>query len=682
MTKPALEKVKPVALLLLILMSAFVSLSLVPQAFAAASIISMAPTAGNIGTLVNLKGNISNTGGTYEIRFDNNVIASGTAQGIDVNASFLIPEATSGNHTIMLLDTATTENSTQTFTISTAYTIKADMPVLPKQWQEGDSVTLNVTMTGANATTTYGADIGVTTPSNTSSLKTIELITSTAGTAIATLLYPNDFPTGANTSLVGMYTASFNDTFAGKLASDTFTIGLTNSTEYHRTHQIDVKAVYQPFENVSVSVYGNVQYYTENVTASDTGIAHFTNWTVPNDAMIDTYTVRIASISNLTQKTPNDIQNFTVPGFAVTLTTLNLAGEPAQEIVFKAVEKGITAGSNISNYLGILYLRLEVGTFNCEARYRNVRVGEGPITITEETAINFTCSLTNLRISVTDNATNPIPDAKVFLFPENLTRTTDLNGTVTFTSLLPNATYTLNASRYEMLFNTTTISQLPQVAWAEVPITCPTLTLQVNAIDAGGNLINGALVKIVELTGGLQFEGTTSNGIVIHDFVFGRYKVEVYFEGTRLNQTTVDLNQTIVTVPIRCELFGLAISVRIIDYFGQPIPNANVTLQRDRYWASSLTGGDGNVAFSNVIGGDLQVVVYLSGQSQPCVATTAGISNSTTVEIKIDRYTSLAGFLVETNQLATMIIVIIAVAFMLALEIYRRRRFKQQKSET
>jgi hypothetical protein len=682
LTKSALKKIKPAAILLLILMSTFMTLSQLPKASAAASITSMTPASGNVGTLVNLKGNISSTDGTYEIRFDGNVIKSESAKGIDVNASFVIPEATSGNHTIMLLDTATINNATQIFTVSTAYIISVDELAFPKQRQEGDSATLNVTMTGANASTTYGADIRVATPSNTSSLKTIELATSAAGTAMATLVYPNDFPTGANTSLVGTYTASFNATFAGELASDTFTIGLTNATQYHRNEQIDVKAVYQPFENVTVSVYGNVQYYTENVTASDAGIVRFTNWTVPNDAMIYTYTARIVSISNLTRKTPDDIQNFTVSGFAVNFTTLNLAGEPVQEIVFKAVEKGITAGSNISNYNGILFLRLEAGTFDCEARYRNVRVGEGQVTITADSAINFTCSLTNLRVLVTEYTTKPIPDAEVFLFPENETLSTDLNGTVAFTSLLPNATYTLNASRYDMLFNTTTILQLPQVPWAEVPIICPTLTMQINAVDAAGNPINGALVKIGELTGGPQFEGTTANGMITHDFVFGRYKVEIYFEGTRLNKTTVDLNQTVVTVPIRCELFGLAVSIRIIDYFGQPIPNANVTLQRDSYRASGLTGGDGNAAFSNVIGGDLQVTVYLSGQSQPCVATTTGIATSKTVEIKIDKYTSLAGFLVETDQLITVLIVIIAVVFILALEIYRRRRFKQQKSET
>jgi hypothetical protein len=682
LTKPALKKVKPTAILLLILMATFMSLSQLPKTSAAASIISMTPTSGNVGTLVNLEGNISSPGGTYEIRFDGTTILSRSAVGTDVTVSFRVPDATTGNHVVMLFDVSAAENATQNFTVSEAYGLKAEVPTLPKQLQEGDSVTLNVTVTGGNPTTLYAANIRVENPSNVSSSQLVNFTTSATGSGGATLWYPDEFPTGANTSIAGNYTAFFNSTFSTLLETDTFIIGLTNSTIYHRNQAIDVKAVYEPFENVTVSIAGNVVYYPENVTADNTGIIHFTNWTVPNDAMIDTYTVRITSISNLTRKTPSDIQNFTVPGYTINFTTVNLAGEPVPNVTFSAVEKGITAGSNVSNSIGMLLLRLESGTFDCEARYKSIRVGEGQVTITEEAAVNFTCSLTNLRVLVVDAQANRIPDVKVFLAPDNKTLTTALNGTVAFTSLLPNITYTLNSSRYDMLFNTTAVSELPATAWYETSIICPTLTMQVNVVDVSGNPINNAVVKIGEFIGGLQFEGTTVNGVVTHDFIFGRYNVEIYFEGTRLNKTTVDLNSTLVTVSIKCELFGLTVTFRVVDYFGQPIPNANVTLQRDQYRASSFTGGDGSATFNNVIGGDLQVAVYLSGQSQPCEATTAGITNSTTIEIKIDKYTLVAGLVVETSQLATVIIIVLVVVFILALELYRRRRSKQPKAET
>jgi hypothetical protein len=675
LTKLTPKTAKPLVLILLIIATTLTTLTFTPQVKATTTIISMDPTYGYVGTLVNLQANITSTNGQYEIKLDETLITSGTATENDVNATFNIPDATQGDHNVTVFDVDNGENATAIFNIDTAYLLKTNAPALPTQLQEGDPVTINATITGGTQTTLYTANLTVTNPNNTKYTVPVNITTSEAGTGIVYLTYPDQF-TSASTNLTGTYTATYNETSA----STTFFIGLTKSAEYHRTQTIDVKAVYQPFENVTVAISGNFIYNIENWTADDTGIIHYTNWTVPEDALIDTYTVRITS--NLTKKTPEDAQNFTVPGYAIDFTTRNLAEEPVIEVTLKAIENGVLATSNTSDYNGYLRLRLESGTYVCEAYFRGIRVGENSITITGDTSLNFSCSLTNLRVIVTDNNSNPIPEVTVNLIEENKTLTTNLNGTVAFTSLLPNNTYTLNSSRYNMPFDTTTIPELPAAAWYNASIILPMLTLQVTVFDASGNLINNALVRIRERIAGVYFEGTTINGILTHDFLLGRYDIEIYSNGIRLNGTTVDLNQTIVAVQIKCQLFGLNVSIRIIDYFGQPIPNANVTLQNGGYGTSSLTTGDGTATFTNVIGGDLQLAVYMLGQSEPCVAETAGITNSTTIAIKIDRYSLLAGLLVETNQLITVIIIILIVIFMLSIEILRRRRHKTQKTET
>jgi hypothetical protein len=146
-----------------------------------------------------------------------------------------------------------------------------------------------------------------------------------------------------------------------------------------------------------------------------------------------------------------------------------------------------------------------------------------------------------------------------------------------------------------------------------------------------------------------------------------------------LNETFVEIfNDTYSE--IYCKLYNLAISVKVVDYFGQPISNAKVTWQLHGLEDSASTESDGLVTFSNIIGGDLQVTVYLPGQSQPFTTTTLFVDSSKTIEIKLDKYVILAGFLVETSSLTTAIIIVATVLLVLLIEVYRRKRSKTEKS--
>ena len=74
--------------------------------------------------------------------------------------------------------------------------------------------------------------------------------------------------------------------------------------------------------------------------------------------------------------------------------------------------------------------------------------------------------------------------------------------------------------------------------------------------------------------------------------------------------------------------------------------------------------------------------LYLGDSTQPIVTQGLTVQNSTTIQVKIDKYIVLGGLLVETSDFATILVIVLAIVFVLALEVYRFRRLKTKKSET
>jgi hypothetical protein len=681
-------KIGQLTCLLLLLTVAVMSLSLLPRVQAGIAITSIVPTSGTVGTSVQLVSNLTTANGTYQIRFDDALMYSGNATANVVSATFTIPEAAAGNHTVWVVDVATGENASALFSVSTSYNMTIGVPQAPKQLQEGDSVPISLNITGGESNAIYVANITVQDPNSVSYLEMVNFTVSTVGSAIANVSYPGDFSSGANTSLVGNYNVFFNDS----LSTGAFSIGLTNSTEYHRTQMVDIKAAYTQDENVTLTITGNDVLQSLNLTADSMGIVHYTNFTVPSNASIGSYMVNIVSISaSPTTKTPPDTQNFTVPGFAVNVTAKNLAGDVVPSTDLKTYENGSSVSNTTTDSNGLAVLMLEIGNYTCQAVFKATQVGELNITVTNATSTDLVCNLTDLGINVVasfNGLAKGVAEAGINLAPDNVTFTTDVTGITVAHSLLPNVTYVLNASRYGMPFNLTTIPQLfvngNAVPWFNVTIVCPLQTLQVRALKADGQPINNASVETMESLGGLHYEGhTDSSGIVTFRSVFGRYDTAVYdSNGIRLNSTTVDLFQD-QNVTVYCSLYGLDVSVQVVDYFGQPFSNINVKLQGQGWQpVSAETGSDGTATFSNVIGGDLEVNVYLNGQAEPTVAQGFTVGNSTMLQIKIDKYVLLAGFLVETDQLVVVIIVALTVIFVVLLEVFRRMRSKPKKDES
>ena len=695
--KSPLRKIKPLAFMFLVLSSILLTFPFLPKAEAQTSIISLNPSSGHVNDTVQLTANISTVNGTFQVMFDEFNITSGTATGNSVNAPFVVPDAVAGAHNVTVIDTnaTTAEKDTRTFTVTTAYYL--DVPKIdpPGQRQEGDSVPINVTITGGESNTTYVANVTVEIPYNTvnnaSYTAMLNLTTSLTGNGTIIANYSGDFPP-ANTSLVGEYKVLLNST----LGTGSFTVGLTNSTEYHRNQTVDIKALYQPGENVTLTITGKNVTYSADQTADQFGIINYTSWAVPLNASMGTYTVNITTRGS-TLKNPLDIQNFTVPGYDINVTTRNLATEPVESVNVIAFENENPVYNQTSSSDGIAPFRLESGNYTYEAHYKNETVSEGWINVTGATSLDMACNLTNLRIVVlalVNGSEIRIPEAGTFLARADTPSTaenenvTDINGITVAHSLLPDINYVLNVSRYGTQFNTTNIQTLlvdgNLTAWFNVTVTCPTFMLQVNVTDASNQAASDVLVKVQENMGGIRYENRTdAEGMAIFNSTFGKYQIGAYdSDGIKLNEVAVDLFRD-QNISLPCQLYGLTVTIRILDYFGQPISNVNVTLHREGAMPrSNHTQADGSAVFSELTGGSLQVVVYLSDQTQPFTEGTYSVVTSTTIEMRANKYVMLAGFLVETSQLATVVIIVATVLFVLAIEVYRRRRLKPKKAES
>ena len=661
-------------------------------------IASVTPTnrRGEIGDTVRIIGTINKTDGLYRIWFKSayasKMVTEASATGNTVDATFSVPKLPGGNYIVTLQDVEMNINATTEFFIEPTCYIEAKMLTPPKQMQENSTVEIYANITGGLPNTIYSANITVKapTPAN-ETYSTLVALTNTANTGLGntTVVYPTHF-SGAripHTNYTGTYTVTFNKT----LATNTFFIGLTNSTEYHRLEHVDIKAAgYKPNENVTIKVtfQGTTIDPKVSVNATKGGLIA-ANWPIPSNASIGTYTINITSTLNVTRKNPPDIQSFMVPGFYINITTRNLAREIVPNVAVQVFEDKKSVVNATSTSKGLVQMKLEIGNYTCRAFYKGEKVSESSINVTKADWLDFDCNLTNLKIlviAVVDGVEIGVPEAKIYLTRENKTVITDINGTAVAHSLLPNYSYVLNASRYDMPpFNTTNIQQLPTKDWVNITIICPTVKLEAYVTDGQKQPIAEELmVRVQELMGGLYYQNNTLNGTAVINCAIGRYKIEVYGKRAnnylKLNETTVNLFEE-TQIPMVCKIYGLNMSIKVIDYFGQLIPNVNVELQREnlQYPPSE---SNGLVTFNNIIGGDMRITVYLSGQSNPCVTLTSFVDSSEVIEIKLEKYVVLAGFLVETSSLTTAIIIVATAILVLSIEVYKRRRLKSHKSSS
>jgi hypothetical protein len=661
------------------------------------------PNAGKPGDLVLLLGVIGTVDGSYEVWFGDTIVASNSAVGIDVRVNFTVPELPGGDYLVSLKDVNQNINASQPFPLYTGYYIEALVPSPPEQLQEGSDVTLNVTVTGAFTGFAYQANITVELPAplNTNYSRVIELTGSPqTGTLHADVNYPAPGlfqPSGSTTAFTGLYNVYFNMTEF--IAEDQFFIGFTDANEYHRGQSVKIRAIgYQANENSTITITHNqtgTTFHSESITASSEGIID-TTWIVPNNALIGTYNITITPKTTL--KAIIDSQLFTIRGYPIRIRTLNLAGEPVPSIFIEALDQTAnTVYNGTSGADGIASVKLEAGNQTISAYWNNVKVGEMNVLVSGESAYDLECKLTNLRITVQDKNGFVIPFVNLNIAYEYVTTKgnelktgstsgqTDLLGTFSLNSTLPEISYFINASIYDVVFNTAnnTTPSLPVQPIFEATIICPSQTLTLRILDYNLEAISNARTELVEITSGI-FQGvmTDTAGTSTLDITLGKYRIRVYADEIMLNETIIEVFEK-TQREIRCSLYNIQISVAVVDYFEQPIPNANVTLHGPGIGTrSAITKADGLTTFSNVIGGNMQIIAYASGIENTYEALNLQIQEPIAITIKMAKYILIGPLLIETSLLTTLIIILSAIILFIAAEVYRRKRIKPVNSKS
>jgi len=690
------KRLRTVSFLTVLLLSIFiVTLFYTKISTAQPEITQVTPSTqkGKVGETIKIEGIIETENGAFNIFFDEELMTSGSAEGNDIKASFNIPHRPTGNYTIKLQDVALNKNASTWFIVQTAYGIMPKLPPGRERLQQGASVVIHVNVTGGKPNTIYRANVSVKLPYplNTTYSSIIELSNTTnKGFGYANITYPDEFNLethpNPHTNFTGMYLVYFNRT--KKLAEHGFFIGMLNASDYHREELADIRAWgYLPNETATLKITfmrTNETIYNAPVNADPWGIIH-TNWPVPQDASIGVYNLTISGEN--TTKPIKDSQLFSIPGYQIDVYTRNLAGEVTQNILVEALdERTNTKFNKTSESNGLVRLWLEKGNHSFEAFWKGVKVGELNATITGETEYNMTCELTDLTILVKDRRGVPIPFVHLNisyqfvitktseLKNETITGETDFSGMFPVGSTLSNIDYTINASRYGKTFNHTVLT-LPAEGRLNVTILCPPMTLTLNVTNHNYRPFQNARIEAIEYIGGLFYTGTSnSSGIAILNLTFGKYYLKVYAGNILLNETSVDMFQDL-NLEIYCKLYNLTLTVKTVDYFGQPISNVNVTITREGTQPhSALTNAEGVVTFQNLIGGRVQIDAYIDGGNEPFMSLVVYVDKHQTIPLKMERYVLIAGTLIETSQLATLIAIIILILTVLVIEIYRKRK--------
>jgi Carboxypeptidase regulatory-like domain len=653
---------------------------------------------GPVGEHVNVQGTINTRNGAYEVWFSNNLVDSNTAEGFYVNANFTVPEIVAGSYTIVLRDVSENANATKDFSVTTEYSAKAVVPSSPAILQQGSSVTLNVEVTGGEANKVYYANITVMLPAplNTNYSRQLTLTTNGKGTAQTQLIYPDTGfqPAGSITDYAGSYKVFFNQTQL--LSTSSFAIGFTDLDTYHRGQSMTIRAIgYQPNEASTISItYADTGavIHSEAVSASSEGTINAA-WTVPLDTKIGNYNLTITPASST--KPIRDSQLVAVPGYFITIKTLNLAGAIVPQILVRALDEMTNSVYNATSALdGKAALSLEKGNHKITAFWNDVKVGEITVPITGESSFDVKCELTNLKITVRNRDGFLMPFVNIdvsFQYVKtdggsekgSFSGQTDLSGTYIQNSTLARIGYTINASLYGQVFNigNNTVSSLPAQSTSEAIILCPTQIVEIKVVGYNQAAVANSRLELVEITSGIFYGYLTDNlGNVNAEVTFGKYKLRVYAQSILLNESILEVFSD-TQKEIQCSMYNIQISVKVADYFGQPIPNAQVIMNRQgTEVASGTTQANGTVTFNNVIGGNIQVIAFPAGKASSYEAVNIQVDAPKSFEIKLTRYMLLGPLLVETSLLVTIALIASALILFLLIETYRRKRQALQNS--
>jgi len=641
--------------------------------------ISIYPANGSWGTTVTVEGEIVKPGGLYQIKWDNESIKTGIcpSRSVVVDDMFIVPPSVNGYHNITLRDVnQTTESTPAKFEVTTSCYVLAK----PARVLEGLFTTITVGVRDAEANVTYTFTTKVTDPLNRTWVANSLIETNEDGSGENVTNYPKGF-TGSDTNYLGNYSITVNAT----LATGGFTVGLTDEPEYRRASRVIIQGSGYGEEEVTVNITrvetGETVFF-ENRSAVDGVVTYL--WTIPENATLGIYTVTLAN----TYKPIPDIQNFTVVEIIVYCQARNKYDNKSLAGVTIDAYMGITlTRSETTNKTGWAEFRINRGNYTFRALWKKERVGSlnesvtgDPVDYVLQKTFYIECELAHITITVNDEAGHLLP----FI---NLTLTSDKTGALPFetnytgivaTNTFTNTNYMIEARRYGYLFNTTRIENLTFTL--DMNITCPTYTLFAHVLDSKKLPLHDVQVTVYEWSSGLLADSGTTNdwGSVTISCTFGRYKIRVYDWESRvvLNETIIDLIEDRSFYVIHCRISNVDLSVVVKDYFGNPVSNALVKVERENVdIPPQRTGSNGETSFEDIIGGEVRISVSVKGKL--CETRTIYLDEARAVVFELDRYVMVAGYPLETTQFIACISLGMLVALFALALIYRRLRTRK-----
>ncbi len=692
-----------VLLVLVVSLSSMSSLN-TPAVKASPASLSITPAEGVVGDPLIAAGVIDTLNGGFTIRWNHAINFTGTAVNDNATKAFVVPPTVGAprplgrNVTVELIDEALgLVVDARNFTLFTKYDIQVEKPLPPNQLREGNSTSIKVNITGGALNTVYAANITVKDPANQTPFPTIMLSlsnTTDTGSAGGTKVYPTDFGS-AHTNLTGTYSVAFN----GTLATAEFFVGLTDKTEYRRRENIRIQASgYKASEKVKVDIRTtsvSVSGFPQNATASSSGSVIFV-WSVPVNATSGTYQVMLTNTTaDGTVKTPADTQDFVILGFACLVQAQNLAGEAVEGAairVYNASAPTTVLNEGLTNSTGWILFNRDEGNYTFKAFFRNVEVGvRANETITADTELHMNLSLTNFLATVRTEGGEGVPLIDLAL-KENKTGTnsagqTNATGMTRIKNLFTNRTYRIEATRYGLLFSNMTLDivPLPEGGWIIYGLTLPNQQLNVHSVDADDESAVGVDIRAYEWASGttipVDSATTDFSGDVFFLLPFGRYVLRAFKGDDFLSETLVNLDKpTALTFDLAT--LNVDVVVSVLDYFGLPLANAEVNIERkvgqDFVLVSTkLTDAAGAAQFADIVGGESRVSVNLGGILVAAKTQFLG-AGSSEVAIKVAEYVAVAGYPLQTGAfvLLIFILVLIVVALVAArkriMQVFRR----------
>ncbi len=569
------------------------------------------------------------------------------------------------------------------------YCLEVDKPPEPRQFQQGDDVVIRAIVSKGKPYSKYNLNVTVTDPFNVTHRSAVIVSTDERGLGESSIVYPKDFlsPAGyvAHTGYVGVYKAALNLT----LSITSFSVGLTNATKYHRYEVVHVRAInYAPNESVTIAIESvDKAILTSVINASSDGVVDF-HWMIPGDASIGEYVVSVNG--SKTMKPVKDVQPFLIPGFPISVKTVNLGEEPVSFATVRAYhfynETKRLVEEEEADEGGLALFRLEVGRYEFEVLRKGKLVGRSSLNVVKDGVrdVEVTCDLSNVKVFVMDwKGESPIPFVRVELkasyLAEGVERVdvivgeSNVDGVAILRNAFVNMSYALMASRYGKAFLNRTMD-IPMQGWVDVTIFVPKRSLHTLIVDSKGAPASGLIIEAYEVSLGMakavdvreSIDGTAS-----FELDFGRYLLRVREKDVLLDETAIDLTieGESLNVTIRCFIYNLDIFVKVVDLLGSPIPRLRVKLTKEgtAYQREGLTDENGVVLFSNVIGGDLKAFVYVKDEEPPAFVQSFYVDRPMALTLKVSRYVMAFGALTEALSLATLVTLAIIASLATAL---------------